>query len=792
MGITPSVVEQLQNGQSMVNLTGKDITTLAYELPDKMTVQTLNLSYNRISQLPQKLTGLKALSLAHNQYKSIPKQIEQCIINYKDLISIDLSNNFLTTLPKSLLFHPSITEINVFGNNFSKIDLSASNIVYLNIGRNKLEQIPKLGQKTEIISAELNMITDFPPSSPALTRLFLSMNKIQSIPAGISFENLTILDLSRNQISSFPPSLKEIFPNLVVLDLSFNLLVKLPSLPSKIYELTVNNNKITSLPKLNTYLHLNSINFSYNSVRKVSAIPRKMQIFIADNNKITSMDGCETKKLIKFSINQNKLTEFPYHLNNRLKKYIIRGNLIQTIDIRVFHQKLAYIDLTNNEIEVLPKELFLSECLKTLILQHNKIKELPAGIENSILLDLNLSFNPLKYFPPILPKNLERLSIAGCSLAVLPNSIEKLEELVELDVSDNYLSSLPHLENLQKFYASKNRFASIPKFCNVIEEVDLSFNRMMQLTPQNVPYFHENLLTLDISCNQITSFPPIKCESLQYLSLRKNPFKGEIDCSGMPQLEVLHTVQQTSVINLNPECEVYSSNRTLSSGFTFIHTLDNSFSYVQAKGSALIHDDIILSKSRVFGSAKLLGYVLATKDPKVAIAFSEKLVEKLSKYKKLNQINIIKSLEKAEKTVEDHATMLDPSQTAFIIYNKPTMFYAGYTQVPIFVLNDKKEIRCVNESRWPRKALNNAINYLVFQTLPTPNVGEIKLEPNDKLMIITNVNVCDILGKNVFTEICQTAKDERELAFGLRNVARANNKYDNLTVIIYNLTTFLS
>ena len=791
MGVSSSVVEQLQNNQSMVNLVGKGISVISNEIPERFSVQSLNLSHNKIVQLPPKLPGLRAISLAYNGYRVIPKQVELSIMNYTDLINLDLSNNFLSVVPKAFISHPSLNELNLFGNSFVKLDFSSLPIVYLNVGRNKLQHITNLNPKTEILSAELNMITELPPPSPTLTRLFLSMNRITSLTDTVTFDNLTILDLSRNQISSMPPSLKEIFPNLVVLDISYNLIEKVPSLPSKIYEISINNNKISNLPKLNTYLHLSIIDCSYNNIRKVSALPRKIQTFIADNNKISSMDECETKKLSKFSINQNKLTSLPSHMGNKLKKYVIRGNLIQNIKLDVFHHKLAHIDLSDNQIEELPKGLFLSSCLKTLILAHNKIVALPDGIEESILLDLNLSYNPLKSFPSVLPKNLERLIISHCSLGMLPKSIEQLEELVELDISNNYISNLPHFDNLLKFYASKNRFTVMPTLCDVIEEVDLSFNRMMQFTENNAPFHQDSLIRIDVSFNQITHIPKLQCKSLQFLAINKNPIKEEIDFKDVPSIEVLHIMQQTSAVNLKEGCEVYSSNRTLSQNFSFMHTLDNTYIYSQTFGTGLLlHEDIILAKSKVLETGRILGYVLATKDPSVSITFSNTLLERLSKYKTFNDKFIIKSLEKAEKAVESQATMLVPSQTAFIIYDKTTLYYAGYTQVPIFILNKNRELRSVNDSRWPRKMLDKTINYLVYRTLPVPTVGKIDLQPNDTYIIITNVNLCETLGKSIFTEICNTAKDSRELLFTLRNVGRSMNKFDNLTVIIFDISQF--
>ena len=776
MGQNVSTVDKIQNGQTIVNVIGKGITSIPYEIPETFHIKSLNLSQNRIKNLPKSLPFLCTLVLASNNYKKVPKDVEETIKNYKELVSLDLSSNSLKSLPKSLLQHQSIIEINVFGNSIKEIDLSESTLVSFNVGKNELTKMPILGPKLETLSAEMNSIEDFIASNPVITKLFLSMNKISSIPEGLVFSNLTNIDLSRNNIKTLP-SLKEMCPSLQVLDVSYNMLEKLPSLPSSIRQIIINNNKVTFLPRLSLYVHLLSINFSYNSVRRITAIPKRMITFIGNNNRISSMEQCETTKLSVFSVDKNKLIEMPLHDGNKITNYAIRGNLFKSINLSVLSDKLIALDLCDNQIEDVPKELFMKPNLKTLALAHNKITKLPRGIKESELQDLDISFNSLIEFPKSLPHALERLSIACCSLSEFPPAYDNVYELVELDISENRLKKLPFFPDLLKLYASENIFTSIPRLSDCIEEVDLSYNRISKVKG----FTSDSLLVLDLSFNIINSEPEINAPELQHMSLRGNPLSCSVDLGSCRNLESLFVTKATP-INVAQGCEVYSPNPTLSTGFLCLESLDN-VSYAQTKGIGMNHSDIIVSNKTAFGNERMVGYVLATKDFDVARNFANALIDGISKTTKQGEEEIKNAIENAERSVEANATMLDPSQTAFIVYSKGVPYFAGCTQIPIFIVNDSNEVRCVRETRWPRKELNCVINYLVFQTLPIATVGQIKLEPTDKWIVIMNVNISDTIGKSVFTEICERALNSHELVFNLKNYARSINKLDNLTAI---------
>jgi Leucine-rich repeat (LRR) protein len=93
--------------------------------------------------------------------------------------------------------------------------------------------------------------------------------------------------------------------------------------------------------------------------------------------------------------------------------------------------KVYRLDLTKSKLKVFPGEIKLMTNLNELILDKNKIGDLPKDIRN------------LQY--------LQRLSCSKCRLQNFIPQICDLEHLVELDLSNNSLSRIPdEIEKLQK------------------------------------------------------------------------------------------------------------------------------------------------------------------------------------------------------------------------------------------------------------------------------------------------------------------------------------------------------
>ncbi|KAK9411172.1 leucine-rich repeat-containing protein 63 [Crotalus adamanteus] len=107
---------------------------------------------------------------------------------------------------------------------------------------------------------------------------------------------------------------------------------------------------------------------------------------------------------------------------------------------------LLYLNLSYNNLDCFPSEVFHLKYLQVLKLRNNPIKSIPGEISDMRNLKfLTMSFNlltslPLELF--ILP-NLQSLDISYNELEYIPNEIQNLRNLTYLNVEGNLLYSLP-------------------------------------------------------------------------------------------------------------------------------------------------------------------------------------------------------------------------------------------------------------------------------------------------------------------------------------------------------------
>ena len=106
---------------------------LRYPVQELATLQTLDLSWNQLTDLPEsigQLTQLQKLDLSYNQLTSLPDSISKLT----QLQTLDLSYNRLTDLPDSISKLTQLQTLNLSGNNitdYSILDLlPKTTIVY--------------------------------------------------------------------------------------------------------------------------------------------------------------------------------------------------------------------------------------------------------------------------------------------------------------------------------------------------------------------------------------------------------------------------------------------------------------------------------------------------------------------------------------------------------------------------------------------------------------------------------------------------------------------------------------
>ncbi|KAK7930497.1 hypothetical protein WMY93_006892 [Mugilogobius chulae] len=248
--------------------------------------------------------------------------------------------------------------------------------------------------------------------------------------------------------------------------------------------------------------------------------------------------------------------------------------------------RITHLELSSNQLTSLPSVVPWGLVhLQSLDLQDNLLHELPLVLSSHEVLctslkEVNVSQNKLTFLPSGLLhlRHLQRLWASNNHLSVLfqlDNDMNwiGLKRLEELDVSENYLNSLPAnimhcLKSLRSLNASDNRLKeltepwgcplkqcrasgnlleSLPEVISAqwrkhLQEVDLCNNKLTELP--GYLFELEALVCLRLGGNQLTSLPTTiewKCTQLRTLDLSHNQLGKSDDVPKSRRLGFLST-----------------------------------------------------------------------------------------------------------------------------------------------------------------------------------------------------------------------------------------------------------
>jgi len=324
----------------------------------------------------------------------------------------------------------------------------------------KLEEI--FVSKNQLTSLDANW-----EAMPHLKTICASRNKLvdSSIPKSIfNFDDLSVLDLSHNNLTAIPDDLEN----------SKNILV-----------LNLGNNNISTIPvqlfiNLSDLLHLDLSNNEFESLPPQMRRLIHLKVLILDGNPLLHAQLRQLPSMVELTTlslrnTQRNLSNFPANLNA----------LRNLVDVNLAHNSLTRV----------PDSLYALGTLERLNLSYNEIDEVSLLVDSWV--------------------RLQTLNLSNNLLTSLPASISKLQALRRLYINDNKLdfegipTGIGKLLSLEHFSASDNILEIVPESlfrCIKLKKLILANNQLVSL-PVSVHHLPD-LQTLDVRGNPDLVMPP--------------------------------------------------------------------------------------------------------------------------------------------------------------------------------------------------------------------------------------------------------------------------------------------
>ena len=562
------ILSALRSGTRELDLHNMGLT----ELPDSVIQLTklheLDLSKNKLKDFPVNLSQLKnlrSLKIESNQISLLPEYIGQ-LYNLEQLL---MGDNQIKSLPEKIGNLIKLNEIDVAKNQLKDLPESFSRLINLNrlsLSHNRLKgnlfsELPEVIRKLKELNylsvnyLNLRFLPDWIGELTGLSHIYLDHNQFTEIPITIGLlENLEVCDLDGNLITHLPSSVIDL-DHLRVLSLNDN---PLHNNLAEAYEQGIDSIK-NYLRNGGSPKETKLIQTDQSNEKKIE---RKLKVFLchasqdesvvhylyqrlidegwiepwldakkllpgqdwqseiknavetADNvimflsNTSINKDGFIQKELrlakdIALEKSEGSIFLIPLRLDEckvpRSLQFYQWANYFGEEQEQSYQMLLASLRLRLNDIE--QKEML------TIKLQQQKFEgSFSTGIVVSSLQEVSQIIDTAK-------KNGKPvINLSKMGLEHLPESLEKQNQLVWLDLSMNYLTQLPdwfaNMRSLNSINLSRNKISIIPNWINKLSELQ---------------YFI-------IQDNEISDLPNEIGElaKLKYISLDGNPLNPEL------------------------------------------------------------------------------------------------------------------------------------------------------------------------------------------------------------------------------------------------------------------------
>ncbi|XP_027746890.1 leucine-rich repeat-containing protein 40 [Empidonax traillii] len=477
---------QLLPALTVLDVHDNQLTSLPSALGQLENLQKLDVSHNKLQSLPEELLQLprlRSLLLQHNELSHLPEGLGQLL----SLEELDVSNNHLTDIPTSFALLVNLVRLNLACNQLKDLpeDLSAmKSLRQLDCTKNYLETVPsKLA------------------TMASLEQLYLRKNKLRSLPEFPSCKLLKELHAGENQIEILNAENLKHLNSLSVLELRDNKIKSVPeeiTLLQKLERLDLANNDISRLPyTLGNLPQLKFLALEGNPLRTIrrdllekgtQELLKYLRSKIQDDGPGPSeeppvtamtlpsqarvnMHAITSLKLLEYS--EKQAAEIPEEMfdavgTNPVTTVNFSKNQLREVPPRIVELKdsVCDVNLGFNKISSISLELCRLHKLTHLDLRNNVLASLPKEMEALTRLQIiNLAFNRFKVFPSVLYHlpALETILLSNNQVGSIdPLQLKGMDMLGTLDLQNNDLLHVPpelgNCENLRTLLLEGNPF----------------------------------------------------------------------------------------------------------------------------------------------------------------------------------------------------------------------------------------------------------------------------------------------------------------------------------------------
>ncbi|XP_059185605.1 prolargin [Centropristis striata] len=230
----------------------------------------------------------------------------------------------------------------------------------------------------------------------------------------------------------------------------------IPVIPPRTHYLYLQNNyisEVTAEPFLNA-TDIRWVNLANNRIHRIDKnvfqkVPALLYLY-AQRNQLKEVPSGLPASLEQLRLGRNRISKIPAGAFNKM------GNLTM---LDLYHNQLSDSDLGKNTFKDL-------KSLMQLNLAHNVLKKMPAGVPHSLMqlfLDRNhIDDIPKDYFDGFGHLAFVRLNYNQLSDKGLPKNVFNISTLLDLQLSHNQLSSVPHFNgHLEHLHLNHNSIESI-------------------------------------------------------------------------------------------------------------------------------------------------------------------------------------------------------------------------------------------------------------------------------------------------------------------------------------------